>query len=70
MDFVKQYKKITPKATGPFSDQQLEAAWDDEINTMYEDEEKQYFDRISHRDVLYITHDNLKESRDQKYSKF
>lgn len=60
MDFVKQYKKITPKSDGPFSDKALEDAWNDEINTMYEDEEKQYFDRISHRDMLHITHDNLK----------
>ena len=55
MDFVKQYKKINPKDSGPFSDAQLEADWNDEINTMYEDEEKQYFDRISHKDFLYIT---------------
>tara|TARA_B110000285_G_C14825569_1_gene468487 strand:+ start:334 stop:540 length:207 start_codon:yes stop_codon:yes gene_type:complete len=67
MDFVKQYKKINPKDSGPFSDAQLEADWNDEINTMYEDEEKQYFDRISHKDFLYITHNNLKASKDLKY---
>lgn len=67
MEFVKQYKKITPKETGPFSDAQLEADWDAEINTMYEDEEKQWFDRISHKDILYITHNNLKVIKDKKY---
>ena len=41
MEYVKQYKKIKPKSSGPFSDEQLEADWNGEINTMYEDEEKQ-----------------------------
>lgn len=27
MEYVKQYKKITPGAEGPFSDEQLEADW-------------------------------------------
>ena len=70
MDYVKQYKKITPYHEGPFSDAQLEKDWNDEINTLYEDEEKQYDDRISHRDVLYITHNNLKNHNEQKISNF
>ena len=37
---------------------------------MYEDEEKQYDDRISHRDVLYITHNNLKANKELKLEKF
>ena len=40
MDFVRQYKKIKKKDTGPFSKEQLERDWDNEINTMYEDEDK------------------------------
>ena len=63
MTFVRQYKKIKQKEQGPFSQPQLEKDWDEEINTLYEDEDKQYFDRISHRDVLYICHDNLQEHK-------
>ena len=59
MNFVCQYKKIKKKEDGPFSDKRLEEDWDNEINTLYEDEDKQWFDRISHKDVLHITHNNL-----------
>ena len=51
MNFIKMYKKIKPKETGPFSDQRLNDDWDQEINTLYDDEEKQWFDRISHKDI-------------------
>ena len=70
MTFVRQYKKIKQKEQGPFSQQQLEKDWDEEINTLYEDEDKQYFDRISHRDVLYICHDNLQEHKAIKQQRF
>ena len=70
MTFVRQYKKINKKDTGPFSLEQLEKDWDEEINTMYEDEDKQYFDRISHLDVLHICHDNLQDHKWVKQQRF
>lgn len=70
MDFVRRYKKISKKESGPFSEAQLKKDWDYEINTMYEDEDKQYFDRISHFDVLYICHDNLLERKELQTQRF
>ena len=70
MNFVCQYKKIKKKEDGPFSDKRLEEDWDNEINTLYEDEDKQWFDRISHKDVLHITHNNLFDEKQRKMEKF
>jgi hypothetical protein len=70
MEFVRQYKKISKKDHGPFSKERLEECWQDEINTLYVDEERMYLDRISHRDVLYIVHDNLKEHKMLREQRF
>lgn len=68
MKFVQNYKRIPNKPGGPFSDERLEQAFNDEDAVGYTQADK-VDGQIPHRSVMYILHDIFEESKLDKASK-